>query len=246
MNWPGIPSQGIAEAKIFWLSFWASFYSGILYSVVTGLIVGIVVWQLETQSENRAELRQAQKDISVLRQHLRQTLSKSRIISIESAEQAIPSLIHEVINNLDSLPLDRWRSRLRGRERGLKGLMALTYLYRDFMIAASNFDAVLRVEVRKYHASQNLDLVNDQELCSYIIGQVAEQPHEEVLPWLVVKSQRIEEEAKQLLARERVAITSQLYQQARKKLLNQFIRVEETLWNDKRRSKHLSGWLTRR
>lgn len=72
---PGIPTHCTPEAIAFWASFWPDLYSDLISSVVTSLLIGSFIVWLERHIEARDTRKSYEREVSVMRQRLREAVS---------------------------------------------------------------------------------------------------------------------------------------------------------------------------
>lgn len=168
----GIPTDGTPEAIAFWASFWPALYSGMASSVVTGLIVGLIVVSYQRSLETRAARRAYAREVSVMRQHLREAVARPNSFVLSSAAASVPPRAEAAMEVLRSLPISLRRDELPSERPLLDAVHALQLSYSAFRVAAVKLDSLLLRFAREFNAGRNAISANDPAIIGYVLGSL--------------------------------------------------------------------------
>ena len=181
---PGIPPDGTPEAVAFWASFWPALYSGFGYSIFTGLVVGLVIVSYQRAMERRLARASFAREVSLMRQHLREAVSRPDTFVISSAEASIPPRAEAVMTVIRDLPISLWRDELVGQKTLLNAVHDLQLSHSAFRVAALHLDHLLGQFARRFNATRGAISANDQAAVSYILGSLQGFKSPDILPWI--------------------------------------------------------------
>jgi hypothetical protein len=184
----GIPPAGTNESAQFWMAFWPALYSGVIYSIVTGIVVGIVVLFVQRHAEKRAARMSYARELSILKDQIREAMSCPNPFTISSACQSAPHPAKQAVEVVRPWPISLWREELTDHKALLNTIHELQISYSLFMIAAQHLDHLLQQFCRTYNGRRNAISANDPPLWSYILGRLSGFESAHLLPWLNMPS----------------------------------------------------------
>jgi hypothetical protein len=180
----GLPPPNTVERIAFFASFWPSLWSGILSSIVTGIIVGLILIYWQRSLENRLARRGYARELSILKEKVREAISIPDSSNINSAIASIPSQAEGLKNLLREVPISLWHEELPNEKPFLNLAHGFQQAYSEFKINALEFDKLLSQFARDFNGAQGRIQVNDGFIISYVLGRLQGVVPEELAKWI--------------------------------------------------------------
>jgi hypothetical protein len=168
----GLPPPNTVEWIAFFASFWPSLWSGILSSIVTGIIVGLILIYWQRSLENRIARRRYARELSILKEKVREAISIPDSFNIISAIASIPLQAKGLMTLLREVPVTLWREELPNEKPFLSLAHGFQRAYSEFKINALEFDKLLSQFARNFNGAQGRMQVNDGFIISYVLGRL--------------------------------------------------------------------------
>ena len=181
---PGIPDFEPEDTKAFSIAFWSALYAGILASLPTGLIVGFFVWWAQERVEKRRVRREYEREVALLQERIRPVLNQENPIIISTAVGSESPPVQAIIALLIDQPIELWRANLPSPNPFLDAIKELQKVHSDFITTARKLDFYLKQFIRAYHASKDIDSINDQERHFFCVGRIQGVSPEAIVPWI--------------------------------------------------------------
>ena len=191
----GIPPSGTPERKEFKAQFWPALWSGIVSSIITGVIVGLFVglllldWQRSV--EDRAARQSYAREVSVLRQNIREAVAIPDVFRIGTARNSVPPQAEAAMEILRELPISMWREELPQEKAFLDSTHDFQRAYAAFVSSATEFDTNLSQFARGYNAARGVIQVNDGMVTAYVLGRSQGFEAAKLSQWLDLGSKEI-------------------------------------------------------
>jgi len=180
----GLPPPNTVERITFIASFWPSLWSGILSSIVTGIIVGLILIYWQRSLENRLARREYARELSILKEKVREAISIPDIFNLKSAIFSIPPKAEGLKNLLQEFPISLWNEELSNEKPFLNLVHGFQQAYSEFKINALEFDKLLSQFARDFNGAQDIPQMNDRSIISYVLGRLQEVEPEELAKWI--------------------------------------------------------------
>ncbi len=184
----GIPPAGTNESSQFWMAFWPALYSGVIYSIVTGIVVGLSVLFVQRYAEKRMARRSYARELSILKDQIREAMSGPEQFTISSASGSAPQLARHAIEVIRPWPISLWREELADHKALLDNIYELQVSYSQFKIVAQHLDHLLQQFSRAFNGRKNRISANDSPLRAFILGRLSGIESAALLPWLDMPS----------------------------------------------------------
>jgi hypothetical protein len=187
----GIPPPGTPERKEFKAQFWPALWSGIVSSILTGVIVGLLLLYWQRSVEDRAARQSYTREVSVLRQNIREAVAIPDVFRIGSARSSVPPQAEAVMKVLRELPISMWREELSHEKPFLDSVHDFQRAYAAFVSSATEFDTNLSQFARSYNAARGVIQVNDGMVAAYVLGRFQGFEAAKLSQWLDLESKEI-------------------------------------------------------
>lgn len=227
---PGLPPANTNDRRAFLAAFWPSIYCSIITGVIGGLVVGLFLLIFQ----NSLKLGQAResyaREISVLRERLREAASIPDAFIISNAIKSVPPQAKEIMKLLRELPISLWRDELSNEKPILDLVHKFQISYSKFRGNALQYDKVLRQFAREFNGARGAISANDGRIVSYVLGTSHGFTPKTLAKWIGPGMKQIPpwlEEARSLAAADKTLSEAQeKYSTSRKELV---VRLQELL-----------------
>ena len=164
--------------------FWPALWSGILSSIVTGIIVGLILLYWQRLVEDRAAHRSYAREVSVLRERIREAVAIPDVFTISSALSSVPPQAEAAMKILREMPISMWRDELSQEKPFLDSAHAFQRAYAAFVSSAAEYDKNLSQFARSYNGARGTIAENDGMVTAYVLGRFQGFQPAKLAPWL--------------------------------------------------------------
>ena len=227
---PGLPPANTKDRRAFLAVFWPSFYCSIITGLSVGFVVGLVLLIYQYSLESRQARESYAREVSILRERLREAASIPDVFIISNAIASVPPQAEEVMKLLRELPISLWRDELSNEKPFLDLVHKFQVSYSKFRGNALQYDKVLRQFARRFNGARGAISANDGRIISYVLGTSQGFTPKTLAKWIGFGMKQIPpwlEEARSLAAADKTLSEAQeKYSTSRKELV---IRLQELL-----------------
>lgn len=187
----GIPPKDTPEHAAFNAQFWPALWSGIVSSILIGVIVGLFLLYWQRSVEDRAARQSYAREVSVLRQNIREAVAIPDVFTIGSARNSVPPQAEAAMKILREQPISMWREELSQKKPFLDSAHDFQRAYAAFVSSAAEYDKNLSQFARGYHAARGVIQVNDGMVAAYVLGRFQGFEAAKLSQWLDLESKEI-------------------------------------------------------
>ena len=187
----GIPPPNTTERAEFLSQFWPALWSGIVASIFTGIIVGLLLFAWQRLVEDRATRRTYAREVSTLRERLRESIAIPDVFRIDSARGSVPPQAEAAMDALRGSPISLWRDELASEAPFLSAVHQFQRAYAEFLSRAAEYDNRLSQFARTYNGQRGAISANDRTVTAYVLGRHEDIPTDQLSLWLDLPSKTI-------------------------------------------------------
>jgi len=180
----GIPPPNTPARDIFFSQFWPALWAGILSSILTGIIVGLLLFGWQRFIEERALRRTYAREVSTLREKIREVVAVPDVFKVGQAVDSIPPQAKAAVDALRGAPVSLWLEELPEESVLLKRADHLLKAHASFLSRAAALDLKLAQLARTENGKRRAIAANDATLAAYVFGRLHAIPDDQLALWL--------------------------------------------------------------